>query len=56
MSAQVLYWALLGSQLMLGAGMILAAWRMIKGPRAQDRVLSLDCLYVTAMLMLLFDR
>lgn len=53
MSAQVLYWALLGSQLMLGAGMILAAWRMIKGPRAQDRVLSLDCLYVTAMLMLL---
>ena len=53
MSAQALSWALFAAQMMLGAGMILAAWRMVKGPRAQDRVLSLDTLYVSAMLMLL---
>lgn len=38
---------------MLGASMICAAARMLVGPRAQDRVLSLDSLYVSAMLMLL---
>ena len=53
MSAQVLSWALLVAQLMLGLGMFWAAVRMIIGPRAQDRVLSLDSLYVSAMLMLL---
>jgi multicomponent K+:H+ antiporter subunit F len=33
--------------------MALALARMIRGPRAQDRVLGLDTLYVNAMLMLL---
>ena len=31
----------------------IAAFRMIKGPRAQDRILALDALYVNAMLLLL---
>ena len=53
MSAQLLSSALLGAQLMLGVSMICAAGRMIVGPRAQDRILSLDSLYVSAMLMLL---
>jgi len=33
--------------------MVLASVRMIKGPRAQDRVLGLDTLYVNSMLQLL---
>jgi multicomponent K+:H+ antiporter subunit F len=33
--------------------MICAAYRTLRGPRAQDRVLGLDTLYVNAMLMLL---
>jgi multicomponent K+:H+ antiporter subunit F len=33
--------------------MICAAYRILRGPRAQDRVLGLDTLYVNAMLMLL---
>ena len=41
------------AQLMLGLAMMLAAYRMIAGPRAQDRVLGLDTFYVNAMLLLI---
>ncbi len=40
-------------QVLLGIAMTCAAWRMIRGPRAQDRVLGLDSLYVSSMLLLL---
>lgn len=36
-----------------GLAMLLAAWRMIRGPAAQDRVLGLDTLYVNGMMTLL---
>ena len=36
-----------------GAGHGLRAFRLLRGPRAQDRVLGLDTLYVNAMLLLL---
>ena len=32
--------------------MAATAYRIIRGPRAQDRILSLDALYVNAMLVL----
>ena len=41
------------AQILLGLAMTCAAWRMIRGPRAQDRVLGLDSLYVSSMLLLL---
>lgn len=41
------------AQLMLGAAMTFAAVRMLRGPRAQDRVLGFDSLYVSAMLLVL---
>lgn len=41
------------AQLLLGLAMMLAAYRMIAGPRAQDRVLGLDTFYVNAMLLLI---
>lgn len=53
MSFTVLGVALLASQILLGLAMWCAAWRMLRGPRAQDRVLGLDTLYVDAMLLLL---
>ena len=53
MSAAILSWSLLIAQILLGAAMAIAAFRMIGGPRAQDRILSLDALYVNAMLLLL---
>lgn len=45
--------AVTGAQILLGLAMLCAAYRMLKGPRAQDRVLGLDTFYVNAMLMLL---
>jgi multicomponent K+:H+ antiporter subunit F len=53
MSATVLTWSLILAQILLGLAMAFAAFRMIRGPRAQDRVLGLDTLYINAMLLLL---
>jgi multicomponent K+:H+ antiporter subunit F len=33
--------------------MALAAWRLLRGPKAQDRVLALDFLYINGMLVIL---
>lgn len=38
---------------MLALAMCLCVFRMLRGPRAQDRILALDALYVCAMLELL---
>ncbi|MDI7862144.1 K+/H+ antiporter subunit F [Rhizobiaceae bacterium n13] len=52
MSVTILYWALTATHVMLSIAMALAVFRMIRGPRAQDRVLGLDTLYVNSMLLL----
>lgn len=44
--------ALLAAQIMIGLAMACAALRLLRGPRAQDRVLALDTLYVNAMLLM----
>jgi multicomponent K+:H+ antiporter subunit F len=38
------------AQAMLVLAMVLAAWRVLRGPRAQDRVLGLDTVYLNGML------
>ena len=53
MSATILYWSLTAAQVMLSIAMALAMLRMVFGPRAQDRVLGLDALYLNSMLLLL---
>jgi multicomponent K+:H+ antiporter subunit F len=53
MSAVVLAWSLAAAQILLGIAMGCAAFRVLRGPRAQDRVVGLDTLYVNAMLLLL---
>jgi multicomponent K+:H+ antiporter subunit F len=53
MSVQVLSWSLTIAQACLVLAMACAAFRILYGPRAQDRVLGLDTLYVNAMLLLL---
>ncbi|QRM57336.1 K+/H+ antiporter subunit F [Sinorhizobium sp. BG8] len=52
MSSTILLWAISISQSFLAIAMALAVYRMFIGPRAQDRVLGLDTLYVNAMLLL----
>lgn len=55
MTAELLSWAILAAQILLGLAMACAAVRLLVGPRAQDRVLGLDTLYVNgAMLLLTF--
>jgi multicomponent K+:H+ antiporter subunit F len=51
-SALILGAALFGAQLMLGIAMALAVSRIVRGPRAQDRVLGLDSLSVNVLLMM----
>lgn len=44
---------LMSAQVLLGVAMLFALVRLFAGPRAQDRVLALDTLYVNAMLLVL---
>ena len=53
MIADVLIWSILLAQIMIVLAMACAAYRMLRGPRAQDRVLGLDTLYVNATMLLL---
>lgn len=50
MSAMVLGYALIYAQIALGLAACFAGYRLLYGPRAQDRVLGLDTFYVTTML------
>jgi multicomponent K+:H+ antiporter subunit F len=49
----LLLWSVTAAQIMLGLAMACGTLRMLRGPRAQDRVVGFDCLYVTCMLMLM---
>jgi multicomponent K+:H+ antiporter subunit F len=49
----ILAWSVLLAQLMLALAMACAAYRVLRGPRAQDRVLGLDTLYTTAAILML---
>jgi multicomponent K+:H+ antiporter subunit F len=53
MSATLLSGAIAFAQVLLALAMACAAFRLLRGPRAQDRVLALDTLYVAAMLLML---
>ena len=51
--SMLLTWSIAIAQILLGLAMACAAYRILRGPRAQDRVLGFDTLSVNAMLMLL---
>lgn len=53
LTSAVLAGALALAQILLVLAMACAAFRMLRGPRAQDRILGLDTLYVNGMLLLL---
>jgi multicomponent K+:H+ antiporter subunit F len=53
MSQSLLGGALVLAQVLLAIAMLCAAARLVIGPRAQDRVLALDTLYVDALLLVL---
>jgi multicomponent K+:H+ antiporter subunit F len=45
-------WIYLIAQIVLSLAMVAGCWRLFRGPRAQDRVLALDSVYLSAMLLL----
>lgn len=49
----MLAWSVTAAQILLGLAMACAVVRVLRGPRAQDRVLGFDSLYLNAMLLLL---
>jgi multicomponent K+:H+ antiporter subunit F len=52
MTGLLLAWSITAAQILLGLGMACAVWRLLRGPRAQDRVLGMDTLYLNGMLLL----
>lgn len=53
MSQLVMHWSLMVAHVFLALAMVCAMVRLLWGPRAQDRVLGLDTLYVNTMLLML---
>jgi len=53
MTSPFFTFAIAAAQVLLGAGMLFALLRLLRGPGAQDRVLALDTMYVNAMLLVL---
>jgi multisubunit Na+/H+ antiporter MnhF subunit len=53
MNELFIIWSMLISQILIGLAMACALFRIVRGPRAQDRILGLDALYINAMLLLL---
>ncbi|KAA3514008.1 MULTISPECIES: K+/H+ antiporter subunit F [Agrobacterium] len=53
MSSVILFWSFSIAQLFLAIAMAISVYRIAIGPRAQDRVLGADTLYVNAMLLVL---
>jgi multicomponent K+:H+ antiporter subunit F len=49
----LLVYSVTAAQLLLASATGCALFRILRGPRAQDRVLGFDSLYVNAMLLLL---
>ena len=49
----MLAWSVTAAQILLGLAMACATFRILRGPRAQYRVVGFDSLYVNTMLLLL---
>ncbi|TRL40783.1 K+/H+ antiporter subunit F [Rhizobium straminoryzae] len=52
MSAIILFTAVSLAKILLAIALMVAAVRIFVGPRAQDRIIALDTVYIIAMLLL----
>ena len=48
----VVDWIYVVAQVFLCLAMTAGCWRLFRGPRAQDRIVALDSVYLSAMLLL----
>ena len=51
MSARILEVGLTAALVLLAIALVCTAFRIVRGPRAQDRVLGMDALYLNGMLI-----
>ncbi|KAA6404595.1 K+/H+ antiporter subunit F [Candidatus Tokpelaia sp.] len=51
MSLTILIWGVFAARLLLACSCLLLSFRLIKGPKAQDRIIGLDTLYVIVMML-----
>lgn len=51
MSERILEFGLTAALILLALALVCTAVRIVRGPRAQDRVLGMDALYLNAMLI-----
>ena len=49
---QLLDLVIAGGMVVVGLAMLLALWRLVRGPTAPDRILALDTLYVSTIAQL----
>jgi multicomponent K+:H+ antiporter subunit F len=49
----IVTWALNFALLCVGFGLVLCAWRLLRGPEATDRVLALDTMYVNLVALVI---
>ena len=50
--ASIIDWIYVVAQVFLCRAMTAGCWRLFRGPRAQDRIVALDSVYLSAMLLL----
>ena len=53
MMSPLLSYAVTTTLILYGVAILLALWRVLRGPSAQDRVLALDLIYLLGMLIIL---
>jgi multicomponent K+:H+ antiporter subunit F len=46
-------WALNFATVAVGSALVLAAWRLLRGPEATDRVLALDTMYINVVALVI---
>ena len=51
--APIIQFAIVGSMYVVGLAMLMALWRLLRGPSVPDRILALDTLSVTAIAQLM---
>ena len=51
--APIIQFAIVGSMHVVGLAMLMALWRLLRGPTVPDRILALDTLSVTAIAQLM---
>ena len=53
MTLSLIDWIYITAQFLLALAMVAGCWRLLQGPRAQDRVVALDSIYLSGMLLLI---